>query len=73
LLTLIRLFRSVGDDDETAQKMKKLLSVIPMGRVTEPADVSNAVWYLASDQSSFVTGTILEVRLTLIIVQEYIN
>ncbi|KAH8691473.1 hypothetical protein BGW36DRAFT_465213 [Talaromyces proteolyticus] len=55
------LLRSIGGDDETAQKMKKLLSVIPMGRVTEPADVSNAVWYLASDQSSFITGTLLEV------------
>ena len=45
--------------------MKKLLNVIPMGRITEPADVANAAWYLASDASSFVTGILLEVYLTL--------
>lgn len=34
---------------------------IPMKRVTEPQDVANAAWYLGSDQSTFVTGTTLEV------------
>lgn len=37
------------------------LSNIPMGRLGEPAEVANAVWYLASDASTYVTGTQLEI------------
>ncbi|NDJ62117.1 MAG: glucose 1-dehydrogenase [Chloroflexi bacterium] len=29
----------------------------PQGRIGEPADVANAVWYLASDAASFATGS----------------
>jgi 3-oxoacyl-[acyl-carrier protein] reductase len=32
-----------------------------MKRVAQPADIANAAWYLGSDQSSFMTGTTLEV------------
>ncbi|MDZ7801474.1 MAG: SDR family NAD(P)-dependent oxidoreductase [Trueperaceae bacterium] len=33
------------------------LAMTPMGRVGEPHEIANAVWYLASDASSFATGT----------------
>lgn len=62
-LTITRLLRSVGNDDQSDQKMEDLINLIPMRRVTEPADVANAAWYLASNESSFVTGTIIEVNL----------
>lgn len=33
------------------------LEMTPMGRVGEPSEIANAVWYLASDAASFATGT----------------
>jgi NAD(P)-dependent dehydrogenase (short-subunit alcohol dehydrogenase family) len=40
---------------------KTWLEMTPMGRMGTPADVANAVWYLASDASAFATGTDLVV------------
>ena len=37
------------------------LSNIPMGRLGEPTEVANAVWFLASDASTYVTGAQLEI------------
>jgi hypothetical protein len=36
-------------------------SVIPIGRMCTPADVANAVCYLASSEASFITGVNLQV------------
>jgi NAD(P)-dependent dehydrogenase (short-subunit alcohol dehydrogenase family) len=33
----------------------------PMGRIGEPAEVANAILFLASDEASFITGAILPV------------
>ena len=40
--------------------MDKLARQIPLGRVGEPADVAQAVVYLASDESKFMTGSELK-------------
>ena len=45
--------------DEEARK--KLLELIPYGRLGRPEDVANAVAWLMSDQSDYVTGTTLTV------------
>ena len=36
-------------------------TLIPMGRHANPGEIARSVLYLASDQSSFVTGTMLMV------------
>jgi NAD(P)-dependent dehydrogenase (short-subunit alcohol dehydrogenase family) len=38
-----------------------ILSVLPAGRIGTPADVANAVLFLASPASTFITGAILNV------------
>ena len=43
------------------EKRKSLESNIPMGRVGGSQDVANAILFLASDLSSYVTGQIIGV------------
>lgn len=59
----IRLRDSIGDDKDAQERLQRLKDSLPMKRITEPSDVANACWYLGTDQSSFVTGTILSVSL----------
>jgi len=46
-------------DDPQARKV--LEERLPLARVGEPVDVANAVLFLASDEASWITGTILNV------------
>jgi len=43
-----------GSIDETA--LKGLLSLVPMGRIGKPIEVAKAALFLASDDSSYMTG-----------------
>lgn len=43
------------------ERARKIASSIPMGRVARPEEVAEAVLWLMSDKSSFVTGTLLDV------------
>ena len=47
--------------DSDPERKNKVLSRTPMGILGEPNDVADAVYYFASSESKFVTGTILPV------------
>lgn len=42
--------------------MKKILSRIPAGRGGEPSEIANAVYFLASEEASFISGQVLSVN-----------
>ncbi|EKD45747.1 MAG: 3-oxoacyl-(Acyl-carrier-protein) reductase [uncultured bacterium] len=44
------------------EQREKLLSVIPMKRIGQPDDIANAVEFLVSDSSSYITGTTIHVN-----------
>ena len=41
--------------------LQGMLGHIPLGRIGQPDDIANAYAWLASDQASFITGTVLSV------------
>lgn len=43
------------------ERKQKVLSRTPMGRLGDPDDVANAAWFLASDDSTFITGAVVPV------------
>ena len=45
----------------TPENKTALVSGVPLGRVGKPADIANAILFLASDAASFMTGQIVTV------------
>ncbi|KAJ5456536.1 hypothetical protein N7530_011810 [Penicillium desertorum] len=52
---------SIGNGEDSRQRLRQVEDSLPMKRVCQPVDIANASWYLGSEESSFVTGTTLEV------------
>lgn len=50
--------RALNGDPE---RKRKVLSRTPMGKLGQPEDVAKAVYFLASDEANFITGSILRV------------
>lgn len=40
----------------------KMISGIPLGRIGRPEEIANTVLWLASDEASFITGALVDVR-----------
>jgi NAD(P)-dependent dehydrogenase (short-subunit alcohol dehydrogenase family) len=55
---LIASEMSLAIPDEIREKM---IAAIPLGRMGEPKEIAQAVWYLVSPQSSYITGHVLVV------------
>lgn len=51
------LRRTLGEED-----MRAMISTIPLGRLARPEEIAYAALYLASDESSMVTGTCIDVN-----------
>jgi len=44
------------------ERRKEIIASIPLGRLGKPEDVAEAVFFLVSDEASFITGEILDVN-----------
>jgi 3-oxoacyl-[acyl-carrier protein] reductase len=55
---LLEFFLPAGDAEVGRQKV---ISTIPMGRLSRPIDIAKACAFLASDEAEFITGVCMEV------------
>ena len=55
---LLEMFSGVAD---TPEELERFAKTVPLGRMSEPQDIANAVVFLASDEASFVSGSMLPV------------
>ena len=46
----------------SSDELKSIKEEIPMGRIGLPKDIANAVEFLISEKSSYITGEILKVN-----------
>ena len=51
------MIKQYGPED-----LEDLKNETPLGRIGEPEDIANTVYYLSTDQSSFITGQIIGVN-----------
>jgi len=49
-------------DSIEQDRLESMTKNIPCGRVGEPKDVANAVFFLASEESSYITGQVIHVN-----------
>jgi 3-oxoacyl-[acyl-carrier protein] reductase len=47
--------------EDTPQRRAQFIASIPLGRLSQPADIATAAVFFASDEASFITGACLEV------------
>lgn len=47
--------------DSDPERKQKVMSRTPMGKLGEPFDIAEAVYFLSSDGAKYITGVILPV------------
>jgi NAD(P)-dependent dehydrogenase (short-subunit alcohol dehydrogenase family) len=47
----------LGSSEVGQERLNKISSAVPMGRLGHPGEVARAVVFLASDDSSYITGS----------------
>ena len=50
----------LGDADPEEGR-KAFIATVPMGRLSQPADIAGAALFFADDENAFITGTMLEI------------
>ena len=55
------MVKSVLGGEDSVEGRERLRGQIPLGRICRPADVANAVAWLAGEEAEFVTGVELRV------------
>ncbi|MBM4763665.1 glucose 1-dehydrogenase [Bacillus sp. B15-48] len=58
---MLKQFLTLSENDDFEENKRALLRNIPLGRTAHPIDIAHAALYLASDESSFVSGINLPV------------
>jgi NAD(P)-dependent dehydrogenase (short-subunit alcohol dehydrogenase family) len=47
--------------DSDTDRRDRVMARTPMGKLGKPIDIANAIYFLASDQASYITGVVLRV------------
>lgn len=49
-------FDGIDKENNTAEEIKKISDEIPMGRMAEPKEIAQVVYFLCSDDNTYLTG-----------------
>ena len=55
------MIQSERDEPVTPELMARLASTVPTGRLADPAEIARVVLFLASDDASYMTGSLVNV------------